>query len=370
MNQYLRSYRVTMCALGPVHVGSGREIGKKEYFFLNKGKAVGIPDMQLLYAELKKKGKAEEFERFFLGSGNMSLTQWVERQQIFNLEPLIRYRLDCGDAILEKGANRLQILGCIKDAYGMPYLPGSSLKGMLRTALLAADIEKDPGKYRQQKSALLQKSNYDASRTSYLKREIGEIEGAAFRTLQRPDSRPLDAVNDTLQGLMVSDSAPLGTGDLTLCQKIDRHTDGKEKPLPILRECIKPGTEIHFTITVDDSVCKVSDQTIWEAARLFMEGYYENFASAFAGMDRLGDDCVFCGGGCGFATKTILYPMFGKKEGIEISKRVFDKTKVPRVHKHHLDTDYGASPHTIKCTRYQGKLLQMGGCRIERIEAV
>ena len=34
----------------------------------------------------------------------------------------------------------MQIISFIKDAYGKPYIPGSSIKGMLRTILLCYDI--------------------------------------------------------------------------------------------------------------------------------------------------------------------------------------------------------------------------------------
>ncbi|MCM1326306.1 MAG: type III-A CRISPR-associated RAMP protein Csm5 [Bacteroidales bacterium] len=371
MKQYLKSYRVIMHTVGPVFVGSGKEIGKKEYLFLNR-KQVGITDIQLLYAELKRQGKENAFEEYLLGKGNFSLTQWMEKQRInpADWNKFIKYRLDCGDAILDKGANRLQILGCIKDAYGMSYIPGSSLKGMFRTILLGADIIKEPGKYAKQKDNMRRNAGQDEKRMRYLKRDIGEIEGVAFRTLNRPDSKPQDAVNDILQGFVISDSEPLSVNDLVLCQKIDRHTNGEEKQLPILRECIKPHTEIRFTMTVDTSLCKLSEQQIMEAVKIFATKYHENFACAFKGMDAPKENYVFCGGGCGFVSKTVVYPMYGKQEGLEFAQLVFEKTKVPQAHKHHRDRMYGASPHTIKCTRYQGKLLQMGMCSIESIEAV
>lgn len=378
MNQYLKSYQVVMRTIGPVFVGSGRKIEKKEYLFLNR-RRVGIPDIPLLYAELQKRKKTDAFEEYLLGKGKISLTQWLENQQICpaDLDGLMKYTLDCGDAVLDKGANKLQILECIKDAYGMPYIPGSSLKGMLRTVLLGADILKNSGKYQRQKSSLRQNAdnptgnaNGRINRMTYLKQDIADIEGVAFRTLNRPDSRPQDAVNDMLQGLIVSDSEPLLTDDLVLCQKIDRHPDGEENPLPILRECIKPNTEIRFTITVDTSVCSLSEKQLMEAVKLFMVGYHQNFASAFKGMDALKTNYVLCGGGCGFVSKTVVYPLYGKQEGIGWVQRVFDKTGVPREHKHNRDRQYGVSPHAIKCTKHKGKLLQMGVCSIEKIEEV
>ena len=68
MNQYMKSYQVVMRTVGPVFVGSGKEIGKKEYVFLNR-KQVGITDIQGLYNALQKRRKEEAFEEYLLGKG-------------------------------------------------------------------------------------------------------------------------------------------------------------------------------------------------------------------------------------------------------------------------------------------------------------
>lgn len=373
MGQYLKTYEVVMRTVGPLFIGSGREINKKENLFLNGRKQVGIPDIQKLYFELSKRRKAEAFEEYLLNKGNLSLTDWLIRQKIntADLKPLMKYKLDCGDVVLDRGANRLQIMECIKDAYGMPYVPGSSLKGMFRTILLGADIKKFPEKYQNEKNEMWKLVSEKAGRNSYLRKNVMRIEGNAFRTLERPKTKPQDAVNDIMQGFIVSDSEPLSTDDLVLCQKIDRHTDGREKPLPLLRECIKPDTQIRFSITIDTALCKYSDAVIMDAVKCFMTDYYNNFSRAFEGMDIPKTNYVVCGGGSGFVSKTIVYPMYRKEKGIEFAQQVFNCTlpyKINQQHQHYKDKDYGVSPHTIKCTRYQGKLMPMGVCRIKITE--
>lgn len=370
MKQYLKSYRVVLRTVGPVFVGSGREIGKKEYVFLNRG-LVGIPDIQRLYGELAKRKKEAAFEDYLLENRSMDLTLWLKKQKIGTDEvcPFLKYTLDCGDAVMEKGVGRLQVLECIKDAYGKPYLPGSSLKGMFRTVLLGADIGKHPEKYQRERKGLKRNADTGTSRVNYLKRDICGVENTAYRLLNREGTKPGDAVNDLLQGLAVSDSEPLSVDDLVLCQKVDLHTNGTERRLPILRECIKPGTEIRFTLTVDTGICKLSGTLLMEAVRAFMESYYRNFAAAFASAEKPKANYVLCGGGCGFVSKTVIYPLYGRQEGIRLTQKIFEKTRVPKVHKHDRDREYGASPHTMKCTKYQGKTLQMGMCRIESIKA-
>lgn len=372
MEQYLKSYHVIMQTVGPVFVGSGKEIMKKEYIFMDDRKTVGIPDVQRLYAVLMKNKKEKAFEEYLLGKGSMNLTEWLDRQRIKerDLKPLLKYVLDCGDAVIDRGGNKLQIMECVKDAYGNPYIPGSSLKGMFRTILLGADIINAPEKYQREKENIRREAVQKAGRNYYLKKDMDKIEYKMYRTLDRPKSKPEDAVNDLMQGFIVSDSEPLATSDLVLCQKIDRHVDGTERKLPLLRECIKPDTEIRFTITIDTNLCKLTGKLLMEAVKAFISNYYSNFSKSFSGMDVPKANYVLCGG-CGFVSKTIVYPMFEKTEGIEIAQRVFEHTipeQINRQHKHYKDKQYGVSPHTMKCTRYQGKLMQMGVCKILKIK--
>lgn len=363
MSRFLKSYRVRLHTLGPVFVGSGREITKKEYVRLPEDK-VGIIDIEKFYAWAAHKGSKKQLEDFLLGNVKGDLSFWLRDQNIRteDIAPFIKYRLEGGDAVAEKGAGRIQVMECIKDAYGMPYVPGSSLKGTLRTILLAADIMNNSADYASAKSGLEAALERGGSRNTLLSSETKQIEAKAFCLLEREATRPQDAVNDILQGLLVSDSEPLSVDDLVLCQKVDVHTDQTERNLPLLRECIKPNADIVFDITIDTSVCKITMREIEEAIAQFYQKYEEDFVSAFQGVSLPRESCVFLGGGCGYVSKTITYPLYGKAKGIGITQQIFDKTNVPREHKHYRDKEYGISPHILKCTKYHGVLVQMGLC--------
>ncbi len=77
MRQRMKCYKVAIRTIGPVFVGSGREIGKKEYVFLNRGKA-GILDIQKLYAEMHKRGIGSLFEDYLLGRDGADLERWLK----------------------------------------------------------------------------------------------------------------------------------------------------------------------------------------------------------------------------------------------------------------------------------------------------
>lgn len=364
MKNVLETYQLELKVCGPVFIGSGEEIQKKEYMFLGRNK-IGVVDVEKLYALAVKKRIASDLEKYMLEDTREDLKHWALRNRVSDkeLEPCMRYTVDTGDLQLEKG--KKQIMACIKDPYGNPYIPGSSIKGMLRTILLCAEIVKNPKKYaKDREQILLDLQNSNVRRNYVLAKNIGAIETKAFHVLER-SKNVRDAVNDMLSSLIIADSEPLKKEDIILCQKWERHVDGNCKTLNLLRECLKPGTIIKSTITIDTKVCKLNIEDIVEGVKLFYQMYYENFQSKFRSMNnRMSDQTVFLGGGSGFVSKTMIYAMFGAPEGVRVTKDIFFRTNVPRQHKHQLDTRLGVSPHILKCTRYQGKECMIGQCEL------
>lgn len=365
MRKVLNVYKLLIDVQGPVFVGSGNEIQKKEYLFL-KGNRIGIVDMQKLYQMVRQKHLTADFERFITENTREDLRRWLERNKISMAEAAkcMKYTLEAGDLEFERG-KRVQIMEFIKDPYGNPYVPGSSVKGMLRTILMGGDILRQREKYRGDAQKLIADLKMVRGKSrSALNKNIADIENKRFHTLSRTGTQR-DAVNDSMSGVIVSDSEPLRTEDLILCQKIERHTDGREKPLNLLRECLRPGTRVVCTLTIDTSIVRLDPEQIKRDIAEFGQQYYSNFSVKFFGTDRLRADQAFLGGGCGFLSKTVIYPLFPGREGVGVTKEIFEKIGVPENHKHRDDMKYGVSPHILKCTRYQGKSLQMGLCRIQ-----
>lgn len=363
MRQAIEHYQLELTVKGPVFVGSGLEIQKKEYLFLNR-QNIGVIDMAKLYQMAKRRHLEGDLERFLVRDVKEDLKQWSVRNRISEKEmgSCMKYITNVGDLQMEKG--RMQIMACTADPYGNPYIPGSSVKGMLRTILLCADILKNKGKYAEdarQIRAELRKQGI--KRNQVLRRNTAVMEEKAFHTLNRKDPKR-DAVNDVLSGIAVSDSAPLSREDMILCQKWEQHTNGSYKSINILRECVKPGTVIKSELTIDTTICKISVEDILESVRLFYEHYYQVFQKKFPKMDRCAPNTVFLGGGSGYVSKTATYALFGGEDGVRVVQDIFDRTNVPGNHKHYRDLRLGVSPHILKCTRYQGKEYMMGQCEV------
>lgn len=364
MKRGLETFQLELCVVGPVFIGNGYEIQKKEYQFLDQ-QTIGVVDIEKLYLLAQKKKLTKDLERFFLEDSRDDLKYWAIRNSISKkeMEDCMKYTMDAGDIQREKG--RMQIMACIKDPYGNPYIPGSSIKGMLRTILLCAELMKQEKKYDiDRENIVLNLRQENVKRKQVLARDIKNIECKTFHTLNRPDQKKTDAVNDNMSGIIISDSEPLSCNDLILCQKWEQHMDGSYKTLNLLRECIKPGTQIKSTLTIDRTMNDITIEEIHQAIELFYNMYYDTFQRKFPHQRRGSSATVFLGGGSGFVSKTMIYALFGEIEGIRVASKIFENTGVPSKHKHFKDVRLGVSPHILKCTKYRGKEYMMGQCEV------
>lgn len=400
MNGHLKSYQAELETLGPVFIGSGHLYTRKEYMFLEYGTKIGILDMQKAYALMRRRRKAEAFERYLLNEpspnqrswqrnapyrgyedlSRLALSTWLTRNDIRVSEilPCMKYVADAGtNKLNEQKGIKLQILEFIKDPMGCPYVPGSSIKGMLRTILLtdlicSARGKLDPSLRKLESAVDFSRNSYEKiNRTRFLQNEIENLEADAFYTLNRNRERFTDQVNDSLAGLIISDSEPLSVDDLVMCQKVDRYVPGftdrkgqrvEFRYMPLIRECLRPGTKIRFTISVNSALCDMTPEKLQKAIANFNAVYWEQFVAKFKTVPRRSDS-VYLGGGTGFGTKTIIYPALREKSAKDVPV-IFAKTGVPQNHQHGKDPSVGVSPHTLKETLYNGKTYLMGECRL------
>ena len=85
MRRVLKTYHLELKVCGPVYVGSGSEIQKKEYLFLNRNK-VGVVDINKLFLLAKKRHLENDFERFMVTDGREDLKHWTARNHISQAE--------------------------------------------------------------------------------------------------------------------------------------------------------------------------------------------------------------------------------------------------------------------------------------------
>lgn len=364
MQKFLKCYKMKIGVLSPIYIGSGEKIGKKEYIYMPWNHHVIIPDVDKMYGDIRRRGWENEFTDFLMDSrnGQLPLSMWLSQKKLCGDDYISwkKYEMDAGEAFVDRASRPKEIEAFVKDAYGLPYVPGSSIKGMIRTMLLVWEIQKNPEAFRQICQEIKTNSQNRASRKSCMSREVAKLEQQILYKLSRDEKKKQNAVNDCLSGLHIGDSAPIELKRLTLSQKIDYTLDGKQKPLPLLRETLIPGTEICFDVSIDTNLCDYSMDDILEAARVFQQVCNKYFYERFHRPIKA-ENAVFLGGGCGFLSKTVLYALFGQ-DAVYIVDNIFKNTlgRQYDVHQHHKDIELKIAPHVCKCTMYHGKLYDVG----------
>ena len=265
-----KRYRLTLTVEGLVHIGDGGKYGKKDYFLTKQG-TIAILNAPSFVSKLDR-DQLDDYCEFLKKDSRTGLQEYLDRKK--GLDAVVQgarlYTLDARLTRARRGSYQyFDIWRFVKDAHGCPYVPGSSIKGMLRTAILISLIARDREAYERL---------YDRRRVlENLKRADVGIQRKAFWVGQL-DRDGDSAVNDVLRYLSVSDSDPLSVDDLVLAKKYDKFSqkdDGRHKKklgkisdeeayyqgneLNIYRECLRPGTTIRTTLTVDERIGQYFD---------------------------------------------------------------------------------------------------------------
>lgn len=292
-----RRYRLTLVTEGPVHIGDGGEYGKKDYF-LDRGK-VSILDAPAFVAKLNPE-QLDSYCKFLKEDSRSGLQDYLDKNKTLTgaAQKAVLYRLDSRLARARRGSYQyFDIKSFVKDAHGCPYVPGSSIKGMLRTAILVSLIARDRQSYERlyDRSSVLGHMSRGAD---------AGIQRKALWTL-RLDHDGNSAVNDVLKYLSVADSDPLSTADLVVAKKYDKFSkkdNGSHKKqmgrisnnayyqgneLNIYRECLRPGTTIRTTLVIDERMdqclgdLRLDKDGLLEVLRFSHELYQKRFLSHF-----------------------------------------------------------------------------------------
>ena len=101
MQDYLKKYKVTITTKGPVYIGSGKNIGKKEYYIDNKNNKIWIFDMKKFFEGISKLGLDKKYQDYLFNKDSKNLNSFVAENNIKNsLEKWVSYKIDFSDLVL------------------------------------------------------------------------------------------------------------------------------------------------------------------------------------------------------------------------------------------------------------------------------
>ena len=288
MKHEYRQFQLTLRTLAPVHIGSGEKYTAREY--IRENGSFYFPDMTIFYKRLLKAHRASVFEEFLQGSKNTS-----KRLQDFCQKQNITERGFGGYHIQETGLEREgqsgetnEIVKFMRDSYGCPYIPGSSLKGAIRTILMNTKWKND---------------NFIAPKGD---EKNGNLENKDVIPWKPVKDVPFDSLFNEIR---VSDSHPLSNDQLIIVQKWD-YSERKQEvtPLPLYRESLAPMTEITFTITTSSgragNLIASLESYAQEYYKLYYDFYLRKWPKCYIQDNQ--DFPIYLGAGSGAWTKTVM----------------------------------------------------------------
>lgn len=238
-------YKVTVTTLTPLHIGTGTEL-LRGFDFDTAGNTTFVLDQDAIYArELERNGPRARLDK--------PARELIISDELRPGSPFVRYTLQGSTTVA-------QLREQIKDVHGRPYLPGSSLKGALRTALLRYALD----------------TGLVATRLgpgNEAKKADDHWEGEVFG--DNPN-------RDILRALYVADSAPLPTepsplmlGNVRVFVNA-RDADKTESEIPLAVEAVRAGVRFETTLTLDELTLKYTedaqqnDRLDWEKRRQWL----------------------------------------------------------------------------------------------------
>lgn len=324
-----RVFQVSLLAMAPIHIGSGEKYTSREFIYENH--RFYFPDMGKFYNWMIEKGLDRKFEQFLQetrpSARNNRLISFLNKNGISE-------RSFGGYSIAETGLeteknNQNPRAGSInevakfmRDAFGNPYIPGSSLKGAIRTILMNTNPDWN------NKNAINTYGKFPKENKNLI--PWGAKKGQDF--------------DDLFNAIRVSDSKPLSNSELILAKKWDLQSEDKEdkkenkpKPIPLYREAIVPLTRLTFTITTTtqeaakliEELGKKSFEFYNEYKKFFLEDFPENMIQSNIQYP------IYLGAGSGAWTKTLFNQADGilqaryRKKPKMYGKGVLKLTKAP-----------------------------------------
>ena len=234
----------------PVHIGTGETLnfmdgcytnGRWYHIDLDKVLAHPSTDINALTSEMSQRGF--RWEHYL-------------RQHNTDLSELSAYNLSC-----PQNPEDVEIREAIKTIGDRPYIPGSTLKGAIRTALLGEVLSESDDIYRESLSRLETLIDQGPRGNPRREQPAQRIESLAFgkdpnrdllRALHVSDTMPVDS--DTLE-IGLAWTVTLDPND-RLVQKIDRGREYKN-----FVQHIQTGQRLTFTLKIDEILFREQEKT-------------------------------------------------------------------------------------------------------------
>ena len=372
----------------PINIADGVTLRAKDYLYDARQRRVYFLNLHAWHWFVYKYKLLDKYEKYISNfKDRKSLLEWLQEQGygLENLQDVISSEAQADASLVDAEKKTLHDINRhIRHGDGTPFIPGSSIKGVFRTAVLYKLLQK-----RQDIKSKYWRQIQGKISNNYLnpKRDFDglakDLESELLHTLRLKDDKERNisnknAVCSAMRGLQVSDTYASRNVQTAILQKVDGGFDkfGKASPkkLPIFRECMLPEAELFFDVKIEkavmntiginsvDDLLKATHSFFAAVTDLLQQAFGKEYQEAFQGV-AAGN--MFLGGNTGFLSKTLLAMLAPDKDTAKNTIKVLlDKSF--KNHKHLL-RDKIIAPRTLKCTNYNGKLMLMGVAEVRKV---
>jgi CRISPR-associated RAMP protein, csm5 family len=391
MSNRIDHAQLSLTIVSPTNIGGPEKLTTKDYMYNYDAGEVYLLNNYEWFRFLARHNKLSEFEIYMQNEmvrpNGRTMYDWAKNtigaSQLTKdvLGPAIGSIMK--SSIYNEGRkNSLNdITPQIRGANGEVYIPGSSIKGVIDSAIISHMLRNNKA-FRSNVQRELRKvlDVYKRKNARSLFKDIFKMVNQAIikhiHVLTNNEGKPLKGIlASAFRGISVSDAMPVSAIQTEVLKKEDScvDEDGTHE-ISVHRECILPNQKFFFTLTLDTAITKeigiTSVNQVLEILQEDFDATHELLSSKFKKVSpsifkALEPANAYIGSNTGFVQKTIIMAAFTDNEetGIDIIRAILDvnfqKAK-------HASKDHFMAPRAIKLVKWNGHYYEMGGIHIGR----
>lgn len=396
MSNRIDHAQLSLTIVSPTNIGGPEKLTTKDYMYNYDAGEVYLLNNYEWFRFLARHNKLAEFETYMQNEmvrpNGRTMYDWAKNtigaSQLTKdvLGPAIGSIMK--SSIYNEGRkNSLNdITPQIRGANGEVYIPGSSIKGVIDSAIISHMLRRDArfrAAVQQKLKELLYKYRdfqYDKRRFkrefNSILREVNKLIDCNIQVLFKNSEKRVNGIlASAFRGVSVSDAMPIESIKTEVLKKEDTciDEDGTHE-ISVHRECILPNQKFSFTVTLDTAMTKeIGITSVDQVLAILQEDFdstHKLLASKFKKVSpsifkALEPANAYIGSNTGFIQKTIIMAAFtdDEKTGIDIIRAIldmnFEKAK-------HATKDSSMAPRAMKLVKWNGHYYEMGGIHIGR----
>ena len=391
MSKRINHAQLLLTVVSPTNIGGPETLTTKDYMYNYDSGEVYLLNNYEWFRFLSRHNKLAEFELYMqdemVRPNGRTMYDWAKNA--IGASQLTKDTLGSAigsimkSSIYNKGRkNSLNdITPQIRGANGDVYIPGSSIKGVIDSAIISHMLRNNKA-FRSTVQRELRKvlEVYKRKNARNLFKDIFKMVNLAIlkhiHVLTNNEGKTFKGIlANAFRGISISDAMPMGAIQTEVLKKEDSCIDEDgTHAISVHRECILPNQKFSFTVTLDTAMTKeIGITSIDQVLDILQEDFdatHKLLASKFKKVSpsifkALEPANAYIGSNTGFVQKTIIMAAFtdDEKTGIDIIKAILD---VNFQKAEHDRKDTVMAPRAIKLVKWNGNYYEMGGIHIGR----